>query len=97
MDAVGGQGADVLTSARGMSRRAARYGAWFAAPLGHAMDAAEAHVAVAIAAPCPGERVLDAGCGTGLYTQRLVASRPTVTGLAPLASAAAPDERALAR
>jgi len=61
--------------------RAARYDAWFSTPLGRAMDAAEARAVLELAAPRPGELALDAGCGTGIYTRRLLAAGATVTGL----------------
>jgi ubiquinone/menaquinone biosynthesis C-methylase UbiE len=63
------------------SDRAARYEAWFFTPLGRAMDAAEAAAVLELAAARPGERVLDAGCGAGVYTRRLLAAEATVTGL----------------
>ena len=81
MDAVGGQDADVLTVGDGASERAARYDAWFATPLGRAMDAAEARAVLDLAAPQPGERALDAGCGTGNYTRRLAERGATVIGV----------------
>lgn len=64
-----------------MSERAARYDAWFSTPLGAAMDAVEARAVIELAAVRPGERALDAGCGTGIYTRRLVAAGATVTGV----------------
>jgi ubiquinone/menaquinone biosynthesis C-methylase UbiE len=45
------------------------------------MDAAEADAVLALAAPRIGERALDAGCGTGIYTRRLLAAGATVTGV----------------
>jgi hypothetical protein len=47
-------------SERGVPERAARYDAWLATSLGQAMDAAEALAVFELAAPSPGERVLDA-------------------------------------
>ena len=35
------------------------------------MDAAEPRAVLELADPRPGDRALDAGCGTGLYTRRL--------------------------
>lgn len=78
---MGRHDADVLTQRRGVSERAARYDAWFATPLGSAMDAAEAGAVFELADPRPGERALDAGCGTGLYTRRLAERGATVTGV----------------
>jgi SAM-dependent methyltransferase len=61
--------------------RAARYDAWFATPLGRVMDACEARAVLGLAAPQPGERALDAGCGTGIYTRRLAELGASVTGV----------------
>jgi 2-polyprenyl-3-methyl-5-hydroxy-6-metoxy-1,4-benzoquinol methylase len=66
---------------RGVPERAARYDAWFATPLGLALDAAEALAVFELAAPSPGERVLDAGCGTGLYSRRLLERGAVVSGI----------------
>jgi ubiquinone/menaquinone biosynthesis C-methylase UbiE len=66
---------------QGVSERAARYDTWFSTPLGRAMDAVEARAVIELAAPRPGERALDAGCGTGIYTRRLVVAGARVTGL----------------
>lgn len=78
---MGGQDTDLSSVERGVSDRAARYDAWFATPLGRAMDTAEARAVLDMAAPRPGERALDAGCGTGIYSRRLVERGATVTGL----------------
>lgn len=77
---VAGSSASIAPSG-GVSPRAARYDAWYGTPLGRAMDAAEARAVLELAAPQAGERVLDAGCGTGLYTRRLAAAGVTVTGV----------------
>jgi ubiquinone/menaquinone biosynthesis C-methylase UbiE len=45
------------------------------------MDAAEAQAVLELAAPSPGERVLDAGCGTGLYTRRQLERGAVVSGI----------------
>ena len=76
---MGGQHADVLTVRRGVSERAARYDAWLGTPLGSAMDAAEPRAVLELADPRPGDRALDAGCGTGLYTRRLGERGATLT------------------
>lgn len=81
MDGVVGQGAGVLTGEPPIGERSARYDAWFATPLGAAMDDAESLAVLELAAPRRGERALDAGCGTGLYTRRLVAAGAMVTGV----------------
>lgn len=64
-----------------MSERVARYDAWFGTPLGRAMDAAEADAVLRLADPKPGERALDAGCGTGIYTRRLAERGAIPTGV----------------
>lgn len=71
----------VLSNEQASSGRAARYDAWFSTPLGAAMDAAEAAAVLALAAPRAGERALDAGRGTGIYTRHLLAAGATVTGV----------------
>jgi SAM-dependent methyltransferase len=63
------------------SERARRYDAWFSTPLGRAMDAAEERAVMELADPHPGERALDAGCGTGIYTRRLLERGAAVTGI----------------
>ncbi|MQA75242.1 MAG: methyltransferase domain-containing protein [Solirubrobacterales bacterium] len=85
VDAVGGEGAELLS--RGASpplepsARAAAYDAWYETPLGRAVDAAECEALIALAAPRAGERALDAGCGTGIYTRRLAERGLEVTGV----------------
>lgn len=60
---------------------AQRYDAWFATPIGQAIDSAEAAAIFDLAKPTRGERALDAGCGTGNYTVRLVDAKLAVTAL----------------
>jgi trans-aconitate methyltransferase len=88
---VGREDAELLS----VSERGARYDAWFSTPLGRAMDAVEARAVIELAAPRPGERALDTGCGTGIYTRRLVVAGARVTGLDsdPEMLAAAPGRR----
>ena len=76
-----GRDADVLSVGDGGSQSAGRYDAWFATPLGRAMDAAEASAIMTLAAPQRGEHALDAGCGTGIYTRRLEERGALVTGV----------------
>lgn len=57
------------------------YDAWYRTPLGGACHRIEHELVMALAAPCPGELALDAGCGTGLYTRSLVEQGLDVTGI----------------
>jgi SAM-dependent methyltransferase len=61
--------------------RAAAYDAWYETPLGRAADRIEREVIDELAAPSRGERVLDAGCGTGRHAARLAELGAEVTGL----------------
>lgn len=80
MDALGRADADVLSTSRHISERATRYDAWYATPLGRAMDAAEARAVLELAAPKAGEHALNAGCGTGIYSRRLEERGAVITG-----------------
>ena len=81
MDAVGRADTHVLTAPEVVPERAARYDAWFTTALGSAMDRAEADAVLALADTRAGERALDAGCGTGLYTWRLAERGAIVTAV----------------
>lgn len=48
-----------------------RYDAWYATPLGALVDREEKQAVLALAKPRAGERALDVGCGTGIYTVAL--------------------------
>lgn len=60
---------------------AAAYDAWYATPLGATAHALELAVVEDMARPRAGERALDVGCGTGVYTAWLAASGVAVTGI----------------
>jgi ubiquinone/menaquinone biosynthesis C-methylase UbiE len=60
---------------------AARYDAWYATPLGAAVDLAEWRAVAELSSLRSGERALDAGCGTGIYTRRLLEHGLEVTGV----------------
>lgn len=61
--------------------RARAYDAWYGTALGAAAHRIELRLIERIAAPEPGERALDVGCGTGIYTARLAEQGLAVTGL----------------
>lgn len=58
-----------------------RYEAWFATPVGRLVWRYERALLLELLAPCRGDAILDAGCGTGLFTQDLLAAGARVTGL----------------
>ncbi|RJX16785.1 MAG: methyltransferase domain-containing protein [Desulforudis sp.] len=57
------------------------YDLWYETPLGRAVDRLEKDLFTRIAEPKPGERVLDAGCGTGRLCQELAERGLTVLGV----------------
>ena len=61
--------------------RAAAYDAWYRTPLGAAAHGIELALVAEAARPRAGERALDAGCGTGIYTAWLAGAGLEVTGL----------------
>jgi ubiquinone/menaquinone biosynthesis C-methylase UbiE len=58
-----------------------RYDAWFETPVGKLVKEYENEVVLDLLAPAPGELILDAGCGTGIFTLDLLASGAKVVGL----------------
>ena len=58
-----------------------RYDNWFATPLGQLVRRYEAELLLAFLEPQPGERILDAGCGTGIFTADALSSGAWVTGI----------------
>jgi ubiquinone/menaquinone biosynthesis C-methylase UbiE len=60
---------------------AAAYDAWYETPLGAVAHRIELALVADAARPRPGERALDAGCGTGIYTQWLANLGLSVTGV----------------
>ena len=68
-------------SARADADRARAYDAWYETGLGAAAHQIELRLVAELAAPVSGERALDVGCGTGIYTAWLAAQGLDVAGL----------------
>jgi len=68
-------------------RDPAAYEAWYATPRGRWIAARELDLMCRLARPRPGERLLDAGCGTGHFSRAFAALGLEVTGLDPDAAA----------
>ncbi|MBW1941306.1 MAG: methyltransferase domain-containing protein [Deltaproteobacteria bacterium] len=58
-----------------------RYNAWFTTPMGALIKHYETELVMAMLRPAPGERILDAGCGTGIFTQDIFVPGTRVVGL----------------
>jgi ubiquinone/menaquinone biosynthesis C-methylase UbiE len=58
-----------------------KYDQWFETPIGRLVRECESRLLLETARPARGERILDAGCGTGIFTLDLLAAGARVTGL----------------
>jgi len=58
-----------------------KYDQWFDTPIGKVVREFESRLLLAMALPGKGERILDVGCGTGIFTLDLLAAGLRVTGL----------------
>ncbi len=58
-----------------------KYDQWFTTPIGRCVYAYEAELLLALLDPQPGERILDAGCGSGIFTGAVLAHGATVVGV----------------
>ncbi len=57
------------------------YERWFESPLGRLVKKFETDLILELLKPAPGERILDAGCGTGIFTNDILDRETCVTGL----------------
>lgn len=58
-----------------------KYDRWFTTPIGTLVKKYEQDLILDLLRPAPGERILDAGCGTGVFTIGILSMGPHVTGL----------------
>ena len=58
-----------------------RYDQWFTTPLGSLIKRYEGELISDFLKPTPGEKILDAGCGTGVFTADILSSGSQVVGL----------------
>ena len=58
-----------------------RYNQWFATPIGKLVKETEQGLVNELLDPGPGETILDAGCGTGVFTLDFLETGARVTGL----------------
>jgi ubiquinone/menaquinone biosynthesis C-methylase UbiE len=58
-----------------------KYDQWFETPIGKLVQDFEGEILYNFILPKPGEVILDAGCGTGMFTRELVEARAHIVGL----------------
>ena len=58
-----------------------KYDQWFATPTGRLVRAYESALLLELLTPCPSEHILDVGCGTGIFTEDVLAAGVQVTGI----------------
>lgn len=58
-----------------------KYESWFRTPIGELVRKVEGHLITEMVMPKPGEMILDAGCGTGIFTTDFLAAGCRVVGL----------------
>ena len=60
---------------------AEKYDQWFETPMGKLIKGYESKLILRMLAPEPGELILDAGCGTGIFTEDIIETGARVVGL----------------
>ena len=58
-----------------------KYDMWFETPIGRLVKECESRLLLGMARPGQGEKILDVGCGTGVFTVDLLAAGSRVTGI----------------
>jgi ubiquinone/menaquinone biosynthesis C-methylase UbiE len=58
-----------------------KYDLWFETPIGRLIKKYESDLVLGMLRPQPGERILDAGCGTGIFTMDILAAGAQIVGL----------------
>jgi ubiquinone/menaquinone biosynthesis C-methylase UbiE len=58
-----------------------KYDQWFTTPIGSLTRRYESDLIMGLLKPVPGERILDAGCGTGVFTLDLLSGGSRIVGL----------------
>ncbi len=58
-----------------------KYEQWFQTPIGRLVEKYEKGLILEMLQPGPGEKILDAGCGNGVFTRHLLATGAQVVGL----------------
>ena len=58
-----------------------RYDGWFQTPVGSLVKHYESALLLDLLQPGPDETILDAGCGTGVFTLDLLSRGPSIVGL----------------
>lgn len=59
----------------------AKYDRWFETPRGRLVKKYESELLLKMVDPHPREKILDAGCGTGIFTLEVMSFRPIITGI----------------
>ncbi len=79
--AVGTTREGILAHAELFDNWPERYEAWFDTPIGRLVRKVEGEAVFDLLGDVAGERILDAGCGTGVFTTDIVAAGAKVAGL----------------